>query len=75
MKHGGLARGGVRVTRATTPLYAFSRAHNRESLAGLCNSLKLLYTDDKSSPLCPGLGYTAQILGSAALGQILTTLP
>ena len=34
------ARGGTSVARTTTPLYAFSRAIDRESLAGLCNSLK-----------------------------------
>ena len=34
------AREGTRCTRTKTPLYAFSRAIDRESLAGLCNSLK-----------------------------------
>ena len=36
------ARQGTSVARTTTPLTAFSRAIDRESLAGLCNSLKLL---------------------------------
>ena len=35
------ARGGARVARTETPLYAFSRAIDRESLAGLGNSLKI----------------------------------
>ena len=34
------ARGGAPAARTTTPLYAFSRAIDRESLAGLGNSLK-----------------------------------
>ena len=34
------SRGGARDARTTTPLYAFSRAIDRESLAGLGNSLK-----------------------------------
>ena len=41
-------RGGARGTRPATPLTAFSRAIDRESLAGLNNSLKLL--------LLPGVG-------------------
>ena len=36
-------RQGAPAARTTTPLYAFSRAIDRESLAGLGNSLKLLY--------------------------------
>ena len=35
-------RGGARFPRTKTLLYAFSRAIDRESLAGLGNSLKLL---------------------------------
>ena len=34
-------RQGTSTSRTETPLYAFSRAIDRESLAGLCNSLKL----------------------------------
>ena len=34
------ARQGTSVARTETPLYAFSRAIDRESLAGLGNSLK-----------------------------------
>ena len=34
------ARECTSVARTETPLYAFSRAIDRESLAGLCNSLK-----------------------------------
>ena len=40
MKHASLARGGAPDPRTTTPLYAFARAIDRESLAGLGNSLK-----------------------------------
>ena len=40
MKHGLLARGWTSGTRTETPLYAFSRAIDRESLAGLGNSLR-----------------------------------
>ena len=36
---------------AETPLYAFSRAIDRESLAGLCNSLKLLL-GNRNKPNC-----------------------
>ena len=35
------ARQATSGLRTTTPLYAFSRAQDRESLAGLGNSLKL----------------------------------
>ena len=38
--HAG-ARGGTPAARTTTPLYAFSRAIDRESHAGLGNSLKI----------------------------------
>ena len=37
----GGRQGGALSARTTTPLYAFSRAIDRESLAGLGNSLKL----------------------------------
>ena len=37
------ARQSPRAARTTTPLYAFSRAIDRESLAGLGNSLKLAF--------------------------------
>ena len=39
-KHGTLRRQATSVARTETPLYAFSRAIDRESLAGLGNSLK-----------------------------------
>ena len=41
VKHGALPRECTPVARTETPLYAFSRAIDRESLAGLGNSLKL----------------------------------
>ena len=36
-----IARQGAWILRTETPLYAFSRAIDRESLAGLGNSLKI----------------------------------
>ena len=41
VKHGALPRECTLCSRTETPLYAFSRAIDRESLAGLGNSLKI----------------------------------
>ena len=45
VKHGMLPREWTSVARTETPLYAFSRAIDRESLAGLGNSLKIVIVD------------------------------